>query len=152
MKEVVGRIEQAWKCDNRSDEYKLTLQGPERFFWLGSEAGLLGVFDFPGILAGGDGSEDAGKMGAGVWCWHERAQHWGIRVGREDEGSNSKRPEMAALASFLRSIDRRCPCVYLCDNAAVLDNINKWIGEGSKAIRYSLGIPRDKQVFRGAFI
>ena len=72
-------------------------------------------------------------MGAGVWCWHDRAQHWGIRVGREDEGSNSKRPEMAALASLLRSIDRTCPCVHLCDNAAVLDSVDKWIGEGSKA-------------------
>ena len=145
LEEVVNRIEQAWKCEQRSDEYKLTLQGPEQFFWRGSEAGLLGIFDFPGILAGGDGSEDAGKMGAGVWCWHDRAQHWGIRVGREEEGSNSKRPELAALASFLRSIDRTCPCVYLCDNAAVLDSVDKWIGEGGKA---SLAKDMDEDIMR----
>ena len=83
LEEAVDRIEQAWKCEHRSDEYKLTLQGPERFFWLGSEAGLLGIFDFPGIIAGGDGSEDAGKMGAGVWSWHAKAQHWGIHTSRE---------------------------------------------------------------------
>jgi hypothetical protein len=97
----VGRRHSGGEVRVRSDEYKLNLQGQDRFFWLGSEAGLSGIFDFPGILAGGDGSEDAGKMGAGVWCWHAKAQHWGIRVGREDEGSNSKRPEMEALASFL---------------------------------------------------
>jgi hypothetical protein len=55
LKEAVERIEQAWKCEQGSDEYKLTLQGPEHFFWRGSEAGLLRIFDFPGILAGGDG-------------------------------------------------------------------------------------------------
>ena len=33
---------------------------------LGSEAGLLKIYDFPGIQAGGDGSEGAGRMGAGV--------------------------------------------------------------------------------------
>jgi hypothetical protein len=52
---------------------------------------------------------------------------------------------MAALASFLRSIDRTCPCVYLCDNAAVLSDVKGWIGEGSKA---SLAKNMDEDIMR----
>jgi hypothetical protein len=52
---------------------------------------------------------------------------------------------MAALASFLRSIDRTCPGVYLCDNAAVLSDVQGWIGEGSKA---SLAKNMDEDIMR----
>ena len=120
-------------CKASQEEYRLTLHGPEQFFWQGSEAGLLKIYHFPGIQAG-DGSEEGARlrMGAGVWCWHKQVQQWGLRVGRERECSNFKRPEfseLAAIASFLRSIDRTCPCVYLCDNAAVLKEIQGWVGE-----------------------
>ena len=62
IEEAAKRNEQAWNCKSGQDEYNLTLQGPEPFFWRGSEAGLLRIFDFPGIQAGGDGSEEPGKM------------------------------------------------------------------------------------------
>ena len=52
---------------------------------------------------------------------------------------------MAALASLLKSIDRTCPCVHLCDNAAVLDTVNRWIGEGSEA---SLAKNMDEDIMR----
>ena len=52
---------------------------------------------------------------------------------------------MEALASFLRSIDRTCPCVNLCDNAAVLSGVKGWIGEGSKA---SLAKNMDDDIMR----
>jgi hypothetical protein len=52
---------------------------------------------------------------------------------------------MAALASILRSIDRTYPCVYLCDNAAVLSDVQGWIREGSKA---SLAKSTDADIMR----
>jgi ribonuclease HI len=58
---------------------------------------------------------------------------WSIRIGRESEGSNSKRPELAALASVLRAVQVQSPLLYLCDNEAVLRDVARWIGEGHKA-------------------
>ena len=58
---------------------------------------LLGVYNFQGIQAGGDGSAHQQRMGAGVWCRHPHDQTWSIRVGRESEGTNSKRPDLVAL-------------------------------------------------------
>jgi ribonuclease HI len=97
-----------------------------------AEAGILGAYGFQGIQAGGDGSAHQ-RMGAGVWCRHARDQMWSIRIGRESEGSNSKRPELAALASVLRAVQVQSPLLYLCDNEAVLRDVARWIGEGHKA-------------------
>ena len=37
---------------------------------MGTEAGMLGVYNFQGVVLGGDGSNDAGRMGAGFCCLH----------------------------------------------------------------------------------
>ena len=88
--------------------------------------------NFQGIQAGRDGSAHQQRMGAGVWCRHVHDQEWSIRVGRESEGTNSKRPELAAVVSVLRAVHVRSLLLYLCDNEAVLLDIAKWIGEGHK--------------------
>ena len=82
-------------------------------------------------------------MGAGVWCRHAHDQTWSIRVGWESEGTNSKRPELAALASVLRAVHVRSPLLYLCDNEAVLQDIAKWIGEGHKT---SMALNKDADI------
>ena len=71
-------------------------------------------------------------MGAGIWCWHQKIQKWCIKVGRDFEGSSSKRPELAAIASILKCVHIECPCLILCDNESVLGDIQKWTDEGSK--------------------
>ena len=83
------------------------------------------------------------RMGAGVWCRHAHDQEWSVRVGRETEGTNSKRPELAALASTLRAVHTKSPLLYLCDNEAVLQDITKWIGEGHKT---SMALNKDADI------
>ena len=98
---IVQALKEAWEEANPKDELKLDLEGPAKHFWAGTEAGMLGVYSFKGVQAGGDGSVHQGCMSAGVWCRHLIDQMWSLRVGRDMEGSNSKRAELAALASVL---------------------------------------------------
>ena len=54
-------------------------------------------------------------------------------MGREQEGTSSNRPELAALEAALRQVDEAEDILYLCDNESVLKEVNGWIGEGGKA-------------------
>ena len=56
-----------------------------------------------------------------------------IRVGREQAGTSSSRPELAALEISLRQAAEKEDVVYLCDNQSVLTVVNGWLGEGGKA-------------------
>jgi len=51
-------------------------------------------------------------------------------VGREEEGSSSNRPELAAFFLALRDTLIEEPLLYLCDNQSLLKAVNRWIGEG----------------------
>ena len=62
------RLKEAWEQVDSKDELKIDLQGPERHFWLGTEAGRLGCYNFPGETWAGDGSAHKGVMGAGTVC------------------------------------------------------------------------------------
>jgi len=53
-------------------------------------------------------------------------------VGREEEGSSSNRPELAAIVSVLRGTPVTNPMRYLCDNQALLKTVKRWVGEGGK--------------------
>jgi hypothetical protein len=139
----VQALKAVWEDKGQRDELLLDLHGPGRHFWAETEAGLLGVNKFQGIQAGGDGSAHQQRMGAGVWCRHAHNQMWSIRVGRESEGTNSKRPELAALASVLRTVHVRSSLLYLCDNEAVLQDVAKWIGEGHKT---SMALNKDADI------
>jgi len=55
-------------------------------------------------------------------------------VGREEEGSSSNRPELAAFVLALRSTPVTNPMLYLCDNHALLKAVKRWVGEGGKVI------------------
>ena len=69
----------------KKDEFRVALKGLEHDFWMGTEAGMLGVYNFQGVVLGGDGSNDAGRMGAGFCCLHRSDMAGCIRVGREQE-------------------------------------------------------------------
>jgi hypothetical protein len=89
-------IKEAWEHDDSKDELKIDLQGLERHFWLGTEAGRLGCYNFPGETWAGDGSAHKGVMGAGSVCLQQQSKYLEVRVGRKEEGDNSLRPELAA--------------------------------------------------------
>ena len=61
-------IEDAMCSEAKKDECRVALKGLEHDFWMGTEAGMLGVYNFQGVVLGGDGSNDAGRMGAGFCC------------------------------------------------------------------------------------
>jgi len=54
-------------------------------------------------------------------------------VGREEEGSSSNRPELAAFLLALRDTPIEEPLLYLCDNQSLLKAVNRWITKGGKA-------------------
>ena len=126
-------IEEAMYSEPKKDECRVALKGLEHDFWMGTEAGMLGVYNFQGVVLGGDGSNDAGRMGAGFCCLQRGEIAGCIRVGREQEGTSSNRPELAALEAALRQVDETEDILYLCDNESVLTEVNGWIGERGKA-------------------
>jgi hypothetical protein len=83
------RLKEAWEHDDSKDELKVDLQGLERYFWLGTEAGRLGRYNFPGVTWAGDGSAHKGVMGAGSVCLQQQSRYLEFRVGREEEGVDS---------------------------------------------------------------
>jgi ribonuclease HI len=56
-----------------------------------------------------------------------------VRVGREDEGTSSNRPELGGVVLALQSAALSEDALLLCDNEAVLRVIRKWVGQGTLA-------------------
>jgi hypothetical protein len=63
----------------------MDLQGLGRQFWLGTEAGRMGCYDFPGETWAGDGAHKGG-IGAGSVCFQQQDRNLVVRVGKEEEG------------------------------------------------------------------
>ena len=55
-----------------------------------------------------------------------------VGVGREEEGTSSNRPELAALVLALRATKTTYVMLYLCDNQVLLKSVQKWTGDGPK--------------------
>jgi hypothetical protein len=104
-------IEEAMYSEVKKDECRVALKGGEYDFWMGTEAGMLGVYNFQGVVLGGNGSNEAGR-GAGFCCLHRSDMAGYIRVGREQEGTSSNRPELAALEAALRQVDETEDILY----------------------------------------
>ena len=101
---------------------------------MGTEIGRLGGYGFRGTVTAGDGSnQKGGKMGAGYVNLRKRRKRLQRKVGREEEGSSSNRPELAAFVLALRGTPVTKPMLYLCDNQALLKAVKRWVGEGGKA-------------------
>ncbi len=98
--------------------------------------GLLGAFGCEGTYTAGDGSCDPQTKSMATPLTHEPLQEQRFResskVGREEEGLNSNRPELVALREFLETHDDHIDLLYLTDSEATLQSIHKWIGGGSK--------------------
>jgi hypothetical protein len=72
-------------------------------------------------------------MGAGYNNLRRKKKKQQCKVGREEEGSSSNRPELTAFLLVLRDTLIEEPLLYLCDNQSLLKAVNRWIGEGGKA-------------------
>ena len=93
---------------------------------------MLGCYWFSGVVFAGDGSDHRGRMGAGAYCLGDPDVQQCVGVGREEEGTSSNRPELAALVLALRKTRFTDNLLYLCDNQSLLKAVQKWTGEGPK--------------------
>ena len=61
---------------------------------------------------------------------HGKVNSLTVRVGREEEGVSSLRPELAAIARTLQATPVESDLLYLCDSEAALkfDKMSRWIG------------------------
>ena len=100
----IQALSTAARASGGKDECKVRLQGIEREYWMGTEIGRLGGYGFRGTVTAGDGSnQKGGKMGAGYVNLRKRKKRQQRKVGREEEGSSSNRPELAAFVLALRA-------------------------------------------------
>ena len=76
---------------------------------------------------------------------HEQRSNQSHKVGREEEGMSSNRPELVALRECLETHPDKENLLYLTDIEATLQAINKWIGGGAKL---SLAKTADADVLR----
>ena len=58
---------------------------------------------------------------------------------KEEKGSSSNQPALAAFILALRDTPIEDPLLYLCDNQSLLKAVNRWISEDGKAT--SVGAP-----------
>ncbi len=145
------------------DSYTIDLTGTEATYWLGTESGLLGVFHFEGACTAGDGSCDVKSLSMGAdffnlnsleWLTekpltpprlHEQRSNQSHKVGREEEGMSSNRPELVVLRECLEAHPDNENLLYLTDRETTLQAINKWIGGGAKL---SLAKTADTDILR----
>jgi len=59
-------IQEAIEAENSKDAPSFGTEDIEKVHRLGTEAGLLGIYSFPGAVYATDGSNDKGVMGASI--------------------------------------------------------------------------------------
>ena len=104
----------------------------ERTRLLGTEIGVLRGYGIQGQVTAGDGSDKQGKIGAEYDDLRRKKKKKQCKVGREEEGSSSNRPELAAFLLALRDTLIEEPLLYLCNNQSLLKTINRWIGASGR--------------------
>jgi len=116
----------AARASGRKDERQVGLTGIEQEYWMGTEIGRLGGYGFRGKVTAGDGSnQKGGKMGAGYVNLRKQRKRQQRKVGREEEGSSSNRPDLAAFVLASRGIPVTKPMLHMCDNQALLKAVKR---------------------------
>jgi len=100
---TVGRIPEATRTtiqeaigvENSKDTPSFGTEDLESIHRRGTEAGLLGIYSFPGAVYATDGSNDKGVMGAGFSRLDENRGEC-CQLGRGEEGNSSNRAELGA--------------------------------------------------------
>jgi len=125
-------IQEALEEENTKYTPSFGTEDLQEIYRLGTEAGLLGIYNFPGAVYATDGSNDKGVMGAGLFQLDE---HRGgcCQLGRGEEGNSSNRAELGAACLALEDSKKqqnRKPIILLSDSAYFLSSSQKWTGEG----------------------
>jgi len=125
-------LQEALEEDNKKDTPSFGREDLEEIRRSGTEAVLLGIYNFPGSVYATDGSNDRGVMGAGFFKLDE---HRGgcCQLGRGEEGNSSNRAELGAVCLALEDAKRqqdRKLVILLSDSACFLSSFQKWTGEG----------------------
>jgi len=116
----------AARVSGGKDERQVRLTGIERQYWMGTEIGRLEGYGFRGTVTAGDGSnQKGGKMVADYVNLREKGKRQQRKVGREEEESNSNRPELAAFVLALCCTPVTKPMLYSCDNQALLKAVKR---------------------------
>ena len=115
-------LQEALEEENRKDTPSFGNEGLEKIHRSGTEAGLLGIYNFPGLVYATDGSNDRGVMGAGYFLLNE---HRGgcCQLGRGVEGNSSNRAELGAACLALEDTTNqqdRKPVILLSDSACLM--------------------------------
>ena len=92
----------------------------------------MGGYNFPGQIAGIDGSEGDGSMGAGFIVLKNPKATGSIRVGRTEEGTDSTRAQMAALLEVLIQANVKDNLAVMVNNQSILREISRWLARGAE--------------------
>ena len=117
-------LQEALEEDNKKDTPsfgRVDLGGIHRSV---TEAGLLGVYNFPRSEYATDGSNDRGVMGAGFFKLDEYRGGC-CQLGRGEEGNSFNRAELGAAYLALEDAKRqqdRKPVILLSDSACFLSS------------------------------
>jgi len=95
--EQKAALKKAAGVSRGKDECQVRLKGRERDYWMGTEIGMVRGYGFQGQVTAGDSSDKKGKMGAGYTNLRRKIKKQQCKLGREEEGSSSNRPELAAF-------------------------------------------------------
>ena len=95
-------IQEALGEESTKDTPSFGMEDLEVIHRSGSEAGLFGIYNFPGAVYATDGSNDRGIMGAGYFKLDE---HRGgcCQMGRGEEGNSSNRAKLGAAAEHWKT-------------------------------------------------
>jgi ribonuclease HI len=127
------RLQGAWENPQQKVEYSVRMDDLEWDYSMGTEVGQLGGYGFQGEIFGVDGSCKYGTMGSGCCKFQGEEAEKCARVGGEEEGTSSNWPELGGIVLAIQSAALNDDVLLLCDNAAVLCAIKKWVGQGGKA-------------------
>ena len=93
-------IQEALEADNLKDTPFFETEDLEVIHRFGTEAGLLGIYNFPGAVYATDGSNDKGVVWAGFYRLDENRGGC-CQLGRGEEGNSSNRAELGAACVVL---------------------------------------------------
>jgi len=140
-------IQEALEEESTKDTPSFGSEDLEEIHRSGTEAGLLGIYIFPGAVYATDKSNDKGVMGAGYFKLDENRGGC-CQLGRGEEGNSSNRAELGAACLALEDAKRkqdRKPIILVSDSACFLSSSQKWIGEGKSP---SMHENLDKDIMR----
>jgi hypothetical protein len=103
--EALTKLQEAWDSSEleQKDECIVSLNDLEGAYWMGTEIGQLWNYGFQGVTLGMDGSCKDGRMGSGCYKFGEKGEGICVRVGREDQGTSSNRPELGGVVLAMQS-------------------------------------------------